>query len=549
MSLVHERPCRQFSLDELQKATDNFSESKIVGKGGFGSVYKGVVADGSQTTLVAVKRLAPESLQGIGEFETEIQMLSKCRHSNLVNLVGYCNENKEMILVYEYMSQGTLADHLYMKRGSLLTWDQRLKICIGAARGLDYLHTGTGLSDRIIHLDVKSANILLDDNWAAKIADLGLSKKGPANLLHSEVKTANLVGTPGYVDPQFLKTHRYSRKADIYSFGVVLLEVLTGTSAWRDKIIPSPELIDRAVWIQQYITSHTLNRIVDSRVVSQIQPRCLERFAYTASKSLQNDPKKRPSMTEVVALLESALALQSSSMVEDDIFQFESEEETSSMQEYLDKARNIFGEPIGNKTMLQMGLKPTRENKARVAYNKMNEGNKYDNALRFVKDLKAQWGNGITTLCLLYNATGETLTYATSRNWFGDIGPSPYPTIILNGQWGAYLHTKTPRVPSGSQAAVVYRGKYSDNASCDRMITWCIPWQRFTQDNAAYCEINEVGHFDGAVWDTIYNKTPLAGRESSYTWKDCYTRVTVESDTSPIYKAILTRVDAAASSV
>ncbi|CAH1430130.1 unnamed protein product [Lactuca virosa] len=296
--------------------------------------------------------------------------------------------------------------------------------------------------------------------------------------------------------------------------------------------------------------SQTLNQIVDSRVVSQIQPKCLQRFAYTASKSLQNDPKKRPSMSEVVALLESALAFQSSSsMVQGDIFQFESEEEISSITEYLGKARSIFGEPIGNKTLAQMRLNPTRENKARIGYKMMNEGNKYDNALRFVKDLKAQWGNGITCLCMLYNATGETLTYAASRNWFGDIGPSPYPTFILNGQWGAYLHTKTPRVPSGSQAAVVYRGKYSDNASCDRMITWSIPWQRFTQDNAAYCEINEVGHFDhGAVWDEIYDKSPSAGRESSYTWNDCYTRVTVESDTSPIYKAILTRVDALVSS-
>lgn len=134
--------------------------------------------------------------------------------------------------------------------------------------------------------------------------------------------------------------------------------------------------------------------------------------------------------------------------------------------------------------MVGKGLKPTRENKAQVAYNMRYEDSKYDNALRFVKDLKAKWGNGITTLCLLYNATGETLTYASSLNWFGDIGPTPYPTIIFNGQWGAYLHTKIPKMPRGSAAAVVYRGKYSDNDFCDRMIAWSIPWQRFTQDNA-----------------------------------------------------------------
>nr|XP_043615399.1 23 kDa jasmonate-induced protein-like [Erigeron canadensis] len=198
--------------------------------------------------------------------------------------------------------------------------------------------------------------------------------------------------------------------------------------------------------------------------------------------------------------------------------------------------------------MLEKGLNPTRENKAQFSYKMMNHGNKYDNALRFVKDLKAQWGKGNATLCLLYNATGETLAYMTSRNWCGDIGPSPYPTIILNGQWGAYLHTKTGKT-SGCAAAVVYRGKYSDNAFCDYMITWSLPWLRFTQANAAYCEINQVGHFDGVVWDAIYRKTPLAGRESSTEWKDCYARVKIERASSPLFKAILTHVNVEVTSV
>ncbi|KAI3732293.1 hypothetical protein L1987_63497 [Smallanthus sonchifolius] len=412
--------------------------------------------------------------------------------------------------------------------------------------------------------------------------------------------TDHVRGTRGYVDPHYLKNRKVSRKSDVYAFGMVLLEVLSGTRAMGGDIIPDPEVTDLANWIQQRISERTLNQIIDRKVLSQIEPQCLKYFANTASKCLHIEPKKRPSMSEVVAQLEAALACQqqtnpSTSIIVDDVFNHfnkvsnqthlettlenissdnegssknhsistDSEAESSidsedpaiwsimgiSMAEYLGKAHNIFGEPIRNNTMMQMGLAPTRENKAQIAYKMMNQGNKYDNALRFVKDLKAQWGNGISTLCLLYNATGETLTYTTSRNWFGDIGPSPYPTLILNGQWGAYLHTKIPKMPSGSVAAVVYRGKYTDNAFCDRMITWSIPWQRFTQDNAGYCEINEVGHFDGAVWDAVYNRTPFAGRESSANWKDCHTKVTVESDTSPIYKAVFTRVEVVETSV
>ncbi|KAD6795799.1 hypothetical protein E3N88_06695 [Mikania micrantha] len=403
--------------------------------------------------------------------------------------------------------------------------------------------------------------------------------------------TEHVRGTRGYIDPQYVKYRKFSRKADVYAFGVVLLEVLTGTRALGGEIIPYQGFIDLANWIQQHISNATLIQIIDQRVASQIDPECLKYFANTTSKSLHNDPKKRPSMSEVVSQLEVALACQqqtnpSSSVIGDDVLQhfnavssqkhlatrsenmssdtedssnpstFDSEDSTIwsimgiSMAEYLGKTHNIFGDPITNKTMVQRGLTPTQANKAQLAYTMMNHGNKYDNALRFVRDLKAQWGNGISTLCLLYNATGETLTYAASRNWFGDIGPSPYPTVILNGQWGAYLHTKIPKMPSGSVAAVVYRGKYTENAFCDRMITWSIPWQRFTQDNAGYCEINAVGHFESAaVWDEIYKRTPYAGRESSAKWKDCYTRVTVESDTSPIYKAVFTHANAAVTSV
>nr|XP_043615411.1 probable receptor-like protein kinase At5g59700 [Erigeron canadensis] len=323
MSLIWEKRFQQFPLDALQTATNYFNESNIIGRGGFGSVYKGVFDDGSATTLVAVKRLNKlESKQGSGQFETEIKMLSKCQHCHVVELMGYCNTNEEMILVYEYMSHGSLADHLYESQDSLLTWERRLNICIGAARGLDYLHTGTSLSDRVIHLDVKSANILLDENLQAKIADFGLSKIGPANQPCSEVMTDHIRGTRGYIDPQYLKCHKISRKSDVYAFGVVLLEVLCGKRPMDGKRGVS----DLAKWIQQHISNRTLHQIIDRRVLGTVKPECLEYFANTTSTCLQQEPEKRPSMSKVVAQLESALEYQtgtnpSTSIVEGEIFQ------------------------------------------------------------------------------------------------------------------------------------------------------------------------------------------------------------------------------------
>ena len=163
-------------------------------------------------------------------------MLSKFQHSHLVSLVGYCDDCEEMILVYEYMSRGTLADHLHKRsrKGETslppLTWLQHLKICVGVAHGLDYLHTGTSIKNRVIHRDVKTTNILLDENLAAKISDFGLAKTGPVNQTCTNVST-RVKGTVGYLDPYYVSTRRLTRKCDVYAFGVVLLEVLCGRPA------------------------------------------------------------------------------------------------------------------------------------------------------------------------------------------------------------------------------------------------------------------------------------------------------------------------------
>ncbi|XP_027163752.1 receptor-like protein kinase FERONIA [Coffea eugenioides] len=308
-----ERACRCFSLAEIVSATQNFSDAFVIGRGGFGKVYKAYIP--AIQEIVALKRLHWSSRQGAHEFWTEIETLSKLRHIHLVSLIGYCNESQEMILVYEYIPRGTLADNLYKmsRKGNdiaPLGWEQRLRICIGAARGLEYLHNGTEYG--VIHRDVKDSNILLDENFVAKISDFGLSKLERLTQSKSYVST-KVKGTRGFCDPDYIATHRLTRKSDVYAFAVVLLVVLAGRPA-VDNGAPE-EQHNLVSYFRECIAEENVDRIVDPSLQGKFSSNSLKEFVKSIENCLHHQPKKRPTMAQVVASLEQALQQQESTMI------------------------------------------------------------------------------------------------------------------------------------------------------------------------------------------------------------------------------------------
>ncbi|KAJ0525083.1 putative protein kinase RLK-Pelle-LRR-VIII-1 family [Helianthus annuus] len=290
---------RAFTFEELKKYTNNFSETNNIGVGGYGMVYRGSLPNGQ---LIAIKRARQGSSQGGLEFKTEIELLSRVHHKNLVGLIGFCFDQGEQMLVYEYVVNGTLKDSLSGKSGIRLDWARRLKIALGAARGLQYLHD---LADPpIIHRDVKTNNILLDERLVAKVADFGLSKPmSGANQTHI---TTQVKGTMGYMDPEYYMTQQLTEKSDVYSFGVVMLELITAR-----KPIEKSRYIVREVKqaMDKNKELYGLQDVLDPTIGLSSQLKGLERFVDLALRCVEETGNQRPAMSEVVKELEGIMAL------------------------------------------------------------------------------------------------------------------------------------------------------------------------------------------------------------------------------------------------
>jgi len=285
---------KDFTFDELSHCTHDFNDSTLIGQGGYGKVYRGVLADG---IVVAIKRAQQGSLQGSKEFFTEIELLSRLHHRNLVSLLGYCDEDDEQMLVYEYMPNGNLRDHLSARAKVPLDFPMRLRIALGSSRGILYLHTEA--DPPIYHRDIKASNILLDSKFVAKVADFGLSRLAP--LPETEGSAPGHVstvvkGTPGYLDPEYFLTHKLTDKSDVYSLGVVFLELLTG----MQPISHGRNIVREVLAANQ---SGMIFSVVDNRMGSY-PAECVEKFAALALRCCQDETDSRPSMVEVVRELD-----------------------------------------------------------------------------------------------------------------------------------------------------------------------------------------------------------------------------------------------------
>ncbi|MBA0617942.1 hypothetical protein Godav_027349 [Gossypium davidsonii] len=280
--------CSRFSLAQIEAATNNFHPLSIIGKGAFGTVYKGTLHDG---TIVAIKRLMSSSYGGRGELKNEVRLLCQLRHPHLVSLIGFCVEGPEMVVVLEYMSRGSLADFLFGigKDHVPLSWKHRLHICIGAARGLHYLLSGA--KHAVFHCDIKSSKMLLDEEWCCKLSDFGLSKLGPSTMSSKALirMETRITGTYGYMAPE-------------YAF------LLFGRPQY-DSTLPE-EKQNLLVWAMESLREGTIHHAIDPYLKGRIAPECLNKYLEIASRCVHPKGNERPAMGEVEVTLELAMELQ-----------------------------------------------------------------------------------------------------------------------------------------------------------------------------------------------------------------------------------------------
>ncbi|KAF8012795.1 hypothetical protein BT93_I0831 [Corymbia citriodora subsp. variegata] len=288
-----------FTYDELAHATDNFSVHNLLGEGGFGRVYKGVLVDGRE---IAVKQLKIGSGQGEREFRAEVEIISRVHHRHLVSLVGYCISEHDRLLVYDYVPNDTLHFHLHGEGRPVMDWATRVKVAAGAARGIAYLHEDC--HPRIIHRDIKSSNILLDKNFEAQVSDFGLAKLALDSNTHI---TTRVMGTFGYMAPEYATSGKLTEKSDVYSFGVVLLEMITG----RKPVDASQPLGDESLveWARPLLTQaledEDFEGLVDPKLQNQYVESEMFRMIEAAAACVRHSATKRPRMSQVVRALDS----------------------------------------------------------------------------------------------------------------------------------------------------------------------------------------------------------------------------------------------------
>ncbi|XP_010257907.1 PREDICTED: calcium/calmodulin-regulated receptor-like kinase 2 isoform X2 [Nelumbo nucifera] len=268
----------RYSYKDIQKSTQNFTT--ILGQGSFGPVYKATLPTND---VLAVKVLASNSRQGEKEFQTEVLLLGRLHHRNLVNLVGYCVDKGQHMLIYEYTSNGSLENLLYCEGERVLSWEERLQIALDVSHGIEYLHEGAVPS--VLHRDLKSANILLDQSMRAKVADFGLSKEEVFDGRKSGLK-----GTYGYIDPEYMSTNRFTKKSDVYSFGIIIFELITAIHPQQNLM----EYVNLAA-----MNSDGVDEILDKQLVGRCNLKEVRLLASIAYRCLHKSPRKRPSIGDV----------------------------------------------------------------------------------------------------------------------------------------------------------------------------------------------------------------------------------------------------------
>ncbi|KAK6146269.1 hypothetical protein DH2020_020138 [Rehmannia glutinosa] len=286
-----------FTLRDLEIATNKFSKENVIGEGGYGIVYRGQLING---TIVAVKRLLNNLGQAEKEFRVEVEAIGHVRHKNLVRLLGYCIEGTHRLLVYEYVNNGNLEQWLHgaMSHHGHLTWEGRMKILLGTAKALAYLHDA--IEPKVVHRDIKASNILIDDDFNAKISDFGLAKLLGAGKTHIITR---VMGTFGYVAPEYASSGFLNEKSDVYSFGVVLLEAITGRDPVDDsRPVHEKNLVD---WLKMMVGARRSEEVIDQNIQTMPSTSALKRALLTALRCVDPNAEQRPTMSQVVRMLES----------------------------------------------------------------------------------------------------------------------------------------------------------------------------------------------------------------------------------------------------